>query len=120
MKDFEKIYIDGVLVIVVMCNRSTMLEANEFKKLIKEEISSGHNKLVVDLSKCEYVDSTFFGAIMMTFGMMTDKGYKLKVVKPTISGEDIFTSTNTLRLFDLYKTREEALKSFEGDIQPES
>jgi anti-anti-sigma factor len=120
LEAFDKIYVDGVFVIVVNCTRSTMLEANEFKKLIKEEISSGHNKLVIDLSKCEYVDSTFFGAIMMTFGMMIDKGYKLKVVNPTISGEDIFTSTNTLRLFDLYKTREEALKSFEGNIQPES
>ena len=118
MEVFEKIYVDGVFVIVVNCTRSTMMEAKEFKKLIKEEISSGHNKLIIDLSKCEYVDSTFFGAIMMTFGMMTDTGYKLKVVQPTISGEDIFTTTNTLRLFDLYKTREEAIKSFEEDIQP--
>jgi anti-anti-sigma factor len=120
LEAFEKIYVDGVFVVVVNCTRSTMLEAKEFKKLIKEEISSGHNKLVIDLSKCEYVDSTFFGAIMMTFGMMTDKGYKLKLIKPTISGEDIFTSTNTLRLFDLYKTREDAIKSFQGNIQPES
>jgi anti-anti-sigma factor len=120
LEAFEKIYVDGVFVIVVNCTRSTMLEAKEFKKLIKEEINSGHNKLIIDLSKCEYVDSTFFGAIMMTFGMMTDTGYKLKVVQPTISGEDIFTTTNTLRLFDLYKTREDAIKSFERDIQPES
>ncbi|MGB5848897.1 MAG: STAS domain-containing protein [Ignavibacteriaceae bacterium] len=117
MEAFEKIYIDGVFVIVVNCTRSTMLEANEFKKLIKDEINSGHNKLVIDLTKCEYVDSTFFGAIMMTFGMMTDKGYMLKVVRPTISGEDIFTSTNTLRLFDIYKIREEAIKSFDGKFQ---
>jgi hypothetical protein len=57
---------------------------------------------------------------MMTFGMMTDTGYKLKVVQPTISGEDIFTTTHTLRLFDIYKTREDAIKSFKEDIQPES
>ena len=113
MEAFEKIYIDGVFIIVVNCTRSTMLEANEFKRLIKEEISSGHNKLVIDLAKCEYVDSTFFGAIMMTFGMMRDKGYKLKLVKPSISGETIFTITHTLSLFDIYKTREEAIKSFE-------
>ena len=120
MEAFEKIHIDGVFVIVVNCTRSTMLEANEFKKLIKEEISSAHNKLVIDLTKCEYVDSTFFGAIMMTFGMMRDKGFKLKVVKPAILVESIFTITHTLSLFDIYKTREEAIKSFEEDFQPES
>ncbi len=116
MEAFENLYVDGIYVIVVNCTRSTILEANEFKKLIKDEISSGHNKLVIDLSKCEHIDSTFFGAIMMTFGMITDTGYKLKLVQPTISGEDIFTSTNTLRLFDIYKTREEAIKSFDEDI----
>jgi len=120
LENFEKIYVDGISVIVVNFTRSTILEANEFKKLIKDKISSDHNKLVIDLSKCEHIDSTFFGAIMMTFGLMTRTGYKLKVVKPIISGEDIFTSTNTLRLFDLYKTREDAIKSFEEDIQPES
>jgi len=115
LENFEKSYVDGVYIIVVNCTRSTILEANEFKKLIKDEFSSGHNKLVIDLSMCEYIDSTFFGAIMMTFGLMTRTGYKLKVVKPVISGEDIFTTTNTLRLFDLYKTREDAIKSFDSD-----
>jgi anti-anti-sigma factor len=117
---FEKIYVDGVFVIVVNCTRSTMLEANEFKKLIKEEISSGHNKLVIDLSKCEYVDSTFFGALIMTRELMNDISSKLKVVKPTNRGEYIFTTTHTLSLFDIYKTREDAIKSFKEDIQPES
>jgi len=120
LENFEKIYVDGIYVIVVNCTRSTILEANEFKNLIKDEISSGHNKLVIDLSKCEHIDSTFFGAIMMTLGLMTRTGYKLKLVKPVILGEDIFTATNTLRLFDLYKTRKDAIKSFEEDIQPES
>ena len=119
MKAFEKIHIDSVYVIAVKCARSTILEANEFRKLIKDEINSDHYKLVIDLSKCEYVDSTFFGAIMMAFGLMKDKGYKLKVVRPTISGEDIFISTNTLRLFDIFRTREEAIRSFKEDIQPE-
>ncbi len=116
MKTFKRINIDDVFVIVVNCTRSTMLEANEFKKLIKDEINSGHYKLVIDLTKCKYVDSTFFGVIMMTFGMMRDKGFKLKVVKQAISGESIFTTTHTLGLFDIYKTREEAIKSFEEDF----
>ena len=120
MEAFEKIYVDGVIVIVVNCTRSTMLEATEFKKLIKEEISSGHNKLVIDLSKCEYVDSTFFGALIMTRELMNDIGYKLKVVKPAIKGDYIFTTTYTLSLFDIYKTREDAIRSFQEDIQPES
>ena len=120
MEDFEKIFVDGVFVIEVNLIRSTMLEANEFKKLIKEEISSGHTKLVIDLSKCDYIDSTFFGALIMSTKKLNDLGYMLKVVKPAIAGEFIFTKTHTQSVFDIYETREEAIKSFDEDIQPES
>ncbi len=120
MEDFEKTYVDGVFVVAVNLTRSTLNEAIAFRKIVEEEINSGHTKLVIDLSKCDFIDSTFFGAIIMTLEMVTDKGYKLKVVKPAIKGEYIFTTTHTLRLFDIYKTREEAIKSFEEDIQSES
>ncbi len=120
MEDFEKIYVDGVFVIAVNLICSTLNEAIAFRKLIEEEINSGHTKLVIDLSKCDYIDSTFFGGIIWALCELSNKGKKLKVVKQAISKEDIFATTNTLRLFDLYNTREDALKSFEEDIQPES
>jgi len=120
LENFEKIYVDGVIVIEVNLIRSTIEEAIAFRKLIEEEINSGQTKLVIDLSKCDYIDSTFFGGIIWALGELSDKGKKLKVVKQAISKEDIFTITNTLSVFDLYKTREEAIKSFEGNIQPES
>jgi anti-anti-sigma factor len=120
LEAFEKIYVDGVLVIVVNLIRSTLNEAIAFRKIAEEEINSGHTKLVIDLSKCDYIDSTFFGALIMTRELMNDIGYKLKVVNPATKGEYIFTTTHTLSLFDIYKTREDAIKSFQGDIQPES
>ncbi len=120
MEAFDKIYVDGVFVIVVNLIRSTLNEAIAFRKIAEEEINSGHTKLVIDLSKCDYIDSTFFGALIMTRELMNDIGYKLKVVKPAIAGDYIFTTTHTLSLFDIYKTREDAIKSFEEDIQPES
>ena len=120
MEHFEKIFVAGVFVIAVNLTRSTLNEAKEFRNIVEEEINSGYTNLVIDLSKCDYIDSTFFGAIIKAFRMMKGKGYKLKVVEPANPGEDIFTIINPLRLFDLYKTREEAIKSFEEDIQPES
>ncbi len=115
MEAFEKIFVDGVFVIAVNLTHSTINEANEFRETIEEEINSGHTNLVIDISKCEYIDSTFFGAIIWTLGELSNKGKKLKIVKQAISKEDIFTITNTLSVFDLYKTREDAIKSFDSD-----
>ena len=115
MENFEKTFVDDVFVIGINLTRSTINEAIAFRKIVKEEINSGHTNLVIDLSKCDYIDSTFLGAIIMVLGMMNDLGYRLKVVKPVNPKEDIFITTNTLRLFDLYKTREDAIKSFDSD-----
>ena len=115
MEHFEKIFVAGVFVIAVNLTRSTLNEAIAFRKIVEEEINSGHTKLVIDLSKCKLIESTFFGAIIMAREMMNDIGDKLKVVKPINAKEDIFMLTNTLGLFDLYKTRKDAIKSFDSD-----
>ena len=43
---------------------------------------------------------------------MTYFGGALRIVEPAIPAQDIFTCTDTLRLFNLYKTREDAIKSY--------
>ena len=120
MENFEKILLDDVIVVAVNLTRSTILESKEFRKIIEEEIDDGHIRLVIDLSMCEIIDSTFFGVVIMTLKKLTEVGGKLKVVEPVNPMEDIYTITNTLRLFDIYKTREDAIKCFENDSRPES
>ena len=120
MENFEKIFVNDVYVIVVHLISPTFLEANKFKEIIKEQISFSHTRLVVDLSLCEHIDSTFLGEIIKSFKKMANIGGALRIVEPAIPAQDIFMLTNTLRLFDLYKTREDAIKSFEEDIQSES
>ena len=118
MEDFEKTYVDGVVVIVVNLCRSTINESDAFRRLVEEEINSGHTKFVIDLSKCDYIDSTFFGAIIMALNTTKDFGEKLKIIKPVNPKDDIFIRTKTLELFDFYRSRKAAIKSFESGSQP--
>jgi len=120
LENIEKIYVKGVIVLEVNLTRAILNEAISFRKIVEDEINSGQTQLVIDLSKCDYIDSTFFGAIIMASKRLINSGHKLKVVKPTVVGESIFIHTNTSKVFDKYKTREDAIKSFEEDIQPES
>jgi anti-anti-sigma factor len=118
LEDFEKIIVDDVIVAGVNLTRATINEAVPFRKIVEEAINSGHTNLVIDLGKCDFIDSAFFGVIIIALKMMTSKDYKLKLVQPAIPGEDIFTNRNLTRLFDLYETREDAIKSFKHDTQP--
>lgn len=115
MEIFERIYIDGVYVIDVKITRPTIDNAVEFRKLIENEIQSGHTKLVVDLRRCEYVDSTFFGALVVAARKLSDIGYKLKIVRSGIVGNYLFILSDSSQILEKYNTREEAIKSFDGD-----
>ncbi len=118
MEGFEKIYVDGVVVLEINLIRAILNESIALRKIVEEEINSGQTKVIIDLSKCDYIDSTFFGAIIVASKLLIGLGVKLRVVKPAIAGEFLFSNTNTDKLFDKYKTREEAILSFEEDIQP--
>ena len=115
MENFEIIEADGVFVIIAHLICPTYLEAKEFKEIINLRIGLGHTKLVVDISLCEHIDSTFIGAIIKSFKQVTSVGGALRIVKPVNSKVDIFILTNTLGVFDLYSTREDAIKSFDSD-----
>ena len=118
--NFETISENDTTVLSINLTRSTVNEAIAFRKIAEMEINSGIKKLVIDLRRCEYMDSTFFGVIIMLSRMMKDKANKLKIVKQHNSKLDVFAHTNTLELFDMYETREEAINSFERESQPES
>ena len=64
MENFEKIYLEGVTLIIVHLISPTLLEANEFMEIVDEQISFGQTRLVVDLSMCKHIDSTFLGEII--------------------------------------------------------
>ena len=51
-----------VLVEKVNLTRATLKEAEEFKSHLVSDIKDGWQKIVVDLSECEFIDSTFLGA----------------------------------------------------------
>ncbi|UCH66122.1 MAG: STAS domain-containing protein [Ignavibacterium sp.] len=118
MENFEILEVEDVYVIVAHLICPTYLEANDFKEIINLQVGLGHKKLVVDISLCEHIDSTFIGAIIKSFKQVTSVGGALKIVKPVDSEVDIFILTKTLNVFDLYNSREDAIKSFENDSQP--
>jgi len=117
LEDFEIIKVDGVLVIVAHLIYPTFMEVNEFMEKINLQVGLGHTKLVVDISLCEHIDSTFIGAIIKSFKQVASVGGALRIVKPDNSKVDIFILTNTLNVFDLYETREDAIRSFESGSQ---
>ena len=110
MSNFGRLYVNGGVVIIVNLNRAATREAEELISILEEEISPRDKRLVIDLGQCEYVDPTFIGVLLETLNRLKAQGISLKLVKPDITKSNSSLFTNILRLFELYKSREEALQ----------
>ena len=63
--------------------RATAEEAIKFKEFMLINIHQGHRDFIIDLLNCEFMDSTFLGAIIMvTKKIRNDNGSLLLVADP--------------------------------------
>jgi len=117
MEDFEKKYHCGFLIATIHLKRATILEALEFKVLLDEEIQQGQHNIVINLSECEFLDSTFIGVLVVTWKKLKAQGGKLKLVKPGYFAKSVFHLTGTIEIFETYESVDEALGSFVTPIE---
>ena len=103
----------GVIIVeVVNLTRATLKEAEEFKQILLKDIELGWRKIIVDLTDCEFIDSTFLGALVVSLKRITGLGGDLKLVGFQSAVESMFQLTRMYRVFETFPTRDEAVKSF--------
>jgi anti-anti-sigma factor len=112
MEEFEKKAINDVIVEIVNLSRATFKEASDFKKILNEDLEKKFQKIVVDISQCEFMDSTFLGVLVYAQKRISSQGGTIKLVEPASVFQTLLEKTSTLRIFDTYKTLQEAVQSF--------
>ena len=110
--DFYQEEHGDVLVEFVSITRATMKEAEEFKQTLHNDIELGWRKIVVDLTECEFIDSTFLGALVVSLKRITGLGGDLKLVGFQPEVVTMFQLTRMYRVFETFPTKEEAIYSF--------
>ena len=111
-QDFIKEERGDVIIETVNLTRATLKEADEFKQALADDIESGKKKIVVDLTDCEFIDSTFLGSLVVSLKKITSLGGDLRLVGFQPAVHSMFELTRMYRVFESYKTREEAVASF--------
>ena len=112
MPDFEKqVYVD-VLIEKVNLLRATTVEASIMKKKLFEDIHLNWKKIIVDISKCDFIDSTFLGALVVSLKRTRANGGDIKIVIGSSVVKKTLSITGFLRVFENYSSVEDALKSF--------
>ena len=111
-KYFDKELIDDIVTIVVSNTSATTQHADEFSKIIEDDIANKIKKVVVDLSQCKFIDSIFLGELIYASKQMKEASGQIRIVEPARLPRELFSIPLTLHLLEFYKSREEAINSF--------
>jgi len=113
MEDFERKVQNGVVVEVVNLSRATYKDALIFKKILTEDIvEKKFRKVVIDISQCDYVDSTFLGTMVFAKRSMNEIGGELKIVQPKNLFDALLERTPIIEVMEPHITLENAILSF--------
>jgi anti-sigma B factor antagonist len=72
-----------------------------------------HRKMVLDLSQLRFVDSSGLGAFLSCLRQLNAKGGELKLCGLSQQVYQTFELVRMTRIFDIYSTKNEAVKAFQ-------
>ena len=85
----------------------------EVRDRIRELLEGGNNKILVNLERVKYVDSTGIGTLVASFTSVARDGGQLKLAKLGHRLQRLLSTTKLLTVFDAYGDEAEAISSFQ-------
>ncbi|MBI9073585.1 MAG: STAS domain-containing protein [Melioribacteraceae bacterium] len=101
-----------IVVEIVQLERATSNDANELKAILDKRLDEGNNNFIIDLSVCEFIDSTFLGILVHGLKRVAKQDGDLKLVgfKPAV--RSMFELTRMFRVFETFNDLKMAVRSF--------
>lgn len=89
-------------------------EGQEVHEKVKSLIADKVKKIVIDLSKVKWVNSSGLGILMACMTTVKSAGGSLKISGATDKIKNLFIITKLITIFDTYETAERAVASFQA------
>ena len=103
--------IDSIAVATIPVDELDANNAGEFKRDIAPVLQA-NTKLVLDLSRLRFVDSSGLGAMLSCLRQLSAKSGDLKLCGMSKQVRGLFELVRMHRIFDIYGTKEEAVHAF--------
>lgn len=87
-------------------------ETVEVHQRVKDLVANGVKKMVIDLGKVTWMNSSGIGALMSSLSTVRNAEGELKIARATEKVKSLFMITKIITTFDHYDSIEEALASF--------
>jgi anti-sigma B factor antagonist len=110
-----EIRIDSMEEIKVLFPKVDRLDANNSEELkieLRKIFDSGAKDLIIDLSEIHFIDSSGLGALVSGYKNASTLHGSLKLSNLQSQVKSMFELTRLHRVFDIFTTVDEALKSY--------
>ncbi len=87
-------------------------ETVEIRQAVAGFVERNYQKLLIDLSKVNYINSTAIGVLVTAHTTYTRKGWQIKLCGLNENVNNVFVITKLTLVFDVYDSREQAIASF--------
>ncbi|MBE0570909.1 MAG: STAS domain-containing protein [Ignavibacteriaceae bacterium] len=114
MELFERQVKKYAIVINVNLVRATLNEATEFREYLNEAILGTDIDIIVNLSDCQHLDSTFLGVLVSGYKKLKKKNRNLVIIEPTDKSRVFLTLNSIGKIFPLYESVNSALEDIEN------
>ena len=108
MEEIQRYEEEGIKIEKINLVRATMQEAQQIKENLIED-ALDFKKIIVDLSSSEYVDSTFFGALVYAHRQIKEKGANIVLIMSNSFMKRTFMFQDIAKIFRVYNSIREAL-----------
>ena len=109
-----KVKVNTYMDVAVAELREKALDASNsesFKKAMANTLET-FQKVIIDLTRVEFIDSSGCGALLSCVRQLGDRGGELRICGVQKSVQRLFELVRMNRVVDIYSTKEEAVKSF--------
>jgi anti-sigma B factor antagonist len=96
---------EGVSVLHVV-GRLNMVTANSLRDLVDTTVAGGHPRLVVDLARVDFMDSSGLGALVSGLKTARQAGGDLRIAAPSEQVQLVLRLTNVERVLPAYDSAE--------------
>ena len=105
--------VGNVAVALIPVDELDASNAGELKREIAPLLED-NTRLVIDLSRLRFVDSSGLGAMLSCLRHLSAKGGDLKLCGMSKQVRATFELVRMHKIFDIFSTREEAVRAFQG------
>jgi anti-anti-sigma factor len=113
-ENFKKERHENILVEIITAKELDFGKTMDFKDVLDEDISEGYSNILVDLSECDSIDSSFLGMLVQANKMLKLNNGHLKIIGLSESSNNIIIFSGFTKLFHVFNNKQMAIQSCAG------